>query len=220
MPAGDFEQFSHQLLNMFCQWPHFSIVVDHKSIESLSFSEEFAASSHTMEQYTLYEHSMRVLQQCYEQSSYYALDDYLSFEGFSILLALHDIGKNQAVIHTGSKVNQHRYTIAMLIHALNQLDQTDLMPLLPTVINMDPLGEFLKGRQSLSDTLSIIREAARIACVDETRFFAILKFYYFCDASAYDNLKKKIFYYHPSGQMTIDPHHSRHQEFQILCQSL
>ncbi len=216
----DFQNMCRNLIDSYGQMDHFHIYVDENDIGPISFTEEFQASSHTVEQQTLGEHSLRVLYQCFEQVNFYHLDGILSFEGFGILLCLHDIGKNIAVQQTSSKRNQHRFTIAMLRHALKQQQKTDYEPLLSALINMDPLGKFLKNQQSLDETEVIVRQAASLAQVSSHHFFSILKFYYFCDASAYDNLKQKIFHYLPNGQMVINPNHSRKRSFNLLCQKL
>ncbi|OED35087.1 hypothetical protein AB834_05095 [PVC group bacterium (ex Bugula neritina AB1)] len=216
MDKPSFRSMILDLIEKCCDLSSFNIIVDGKEIGPISFVEEFEAPSHTFENHSLREHSIRVLDRCYDQCRFYDFSGVIAFEVFAILLVLHDIGKNVSFVDKGSKIYQHRYTIQMLKHFMEIYGKQEHILLLSTLIDMDPLGQFLKGQRSFDETKNLIKKAAKKAKFCEVSFFYILKFYYFCDASSYDNLKKRIFYDYSDGRMALHPEHSRKNDFEEL----
>jgi hypothetical protein len=214
-----FADYSKQLIDALSQTDPFDIYVDGKEIKEIQLSQEFAASSHTIEPFTLRTHSLKVLSRCFEQSFYYDISDILLFNHFALHLALHDMGKNLAVIHAGHKRHQHRFTVPIVAHICTILDLGLVLPLITNLINMDPIGDFLKGHMSGEATYQKILEASNLAQLSPKNFYRVLFFYYICDASSYQNLMKRIFKKEPSGKIVLQEDHLRLKGLRILEQS-
>ena len=99
-----------------------------KSLISLferDLSKEFNADSGVREQYSIKRHTLMVMSQFEKYFSRNDLPAGVSSNFFRVFLALHDIGKSEAINKTGDKRNQHRYTISVMSAVFSQLEFSD-----------------------------------------------------------------------------------------------
>ena len=133
------------------------------------------------EKYTLREHTGMVLGQ---YKKYFNKSDIADKNLFELTLLLHDIGKPKAVAD-GKKNEQHEYTKKILIPILKHLDYSPKQILLAeSIIDCDPIGEYLKG-DDVSNTAKTIVETAKKTGLQTQEFFSLVKTYYQVDAGSY-----------------------------------
>lgn len=114
---------------------------------------------------------------------------------FLLFLALHDIGKPQAIV-MGDKIFQHEQSIKII-------DQ--LRPMLPVeketiekiefLIDGDIIGKYLNPKFSVSkeESLSEINKLAQKLNITVNELWHSLIIYYQCDAAGYSFLRKRLF---------------------------
>jgi len=126
---------------------------------------------------------------------------------FLLLLALHDIGK-PAAFAAGDRNLQG-------LKSLDIIDQLAVVfPVSPTVLNKikiiingDIIGYYLNPfyAESLEKTVNNYRKMCFNLRTTHRLFWQTLVTYYQCDASAYQNLRRKIFVFRSDGQAEWDP---------------
>ena len=207
---------AQKVINDLSKIKGIEISVYNHLIKKISLKEQFHASTHTFEEHLIYEHSLKAMLQAYSQKGFHNIEDIISYKDFELILALHDIGKDLAHHYTGTKVNQHAYTIAIIEKTFKALHKENLMQLTKALLYMDALGELLKGKIDRSRAEAIIKSNAKHSGISQKQFFRLLKFYYISDASANDNLMQRIFLKEASGRIVLHPNHPKLKDFELL----
>lgn len=137
------------------------------------------------EGYTLEVHTLMVMGQFEKYFGDKDLPSGIDKNIFRLILALHDVGKPEA-ISRGGKHLQHEYTqqyIQSLFEALG-IDQrhTDLALVLTSG---DPIGKYLTSRMDAMQTRTTIEQMANEAKMPVDEFFELLCIYYKLDAGSY-----------------------------------
>lgn len=137
------------------------------------------------EGYTLERHTLMVMRQFEKYFGDKDLPSGIDNDMFRLVLALHDVGKPEA-ISNGGKHLQHEYTqqyIQSLFEALG-IDQrhTDLALVLASG---DPIGKYLTSRMDAMQTRTAIEQMANSAKMSVDEFFELLCIYYKVDAGSY-----------------------------------
>ena len=147
---------------------------------------EFAASSGVSEGYTLREHTEAILGQFEKNFAATFESTLLSRSAFRTMLALHDIGKAQAVTQAGSTSAQHAYTVALVQDKAASLGMTEReTTIMTTLLEHDYLGEVIKEHTSVEQTAQNIRTMAEQLQASPSDVLDALLMYYMCDASSY-----------------------------------
>lgn len=106
---------------------------------------------------------------------------------FRLMLAMHDIGKGQAVIETQDTFRQHEFTLPVAERVFQDLGYTEITSnFLLAVIDQDFLGDFLKGAKTLEQILPALVSKAQTSGVSLPIYYEAIKQLYMCDASTYD----------------------------------
>jgi hypothetical protein len=137
------------------------------------------------EGYTLKKHTLMVMGQFEKYFGDKDLPSGIDKNIFRLFLALHDVGKPEA-ISRGGKHLQYEYTrqyIQSLFEALG-IDQrhTDLALVLASG---DPIGKYLTSRMDTIQTRTAIEQMANEAKMSVNEFFELLCIYYKLDAGSY-----------------------------------
>lgn len=153
---------------------------------SSNLRELYEGSVGVWEGYSLEEHTLMAMGQFERYFSSEWSSPLVSKEHFRLMLALHDLGKPQALRETNSVIQQHEYTMRMISGILQQagLDQREI-DIIKGIINQDFLGGYVRNRQSLDITAKLISERAQQVGVPATEFMNLLRIYYMCDAGSY-----------------------------------
>ncbi len=147
-------------------------------------ADEYKKDAGVWEKYTLLRHHTMVLGQFRKYFSGRSLPG-MTHAQLELTLALHDAGKAEAVRH-GSKELQHVYTRQLVEHLATQLPVEPVMlARMIAIIDGDPLGLFLVGRESLADAVAETRKMAADAKMSVADFLELLVVYYQSDSSAY-----------------------------------
>jgi len=137
------------------------------------------------ENYTLEQHTLMVMRQFEKYFGDKSLPSDVDKNIFRLILALHDIGKPEA-ISRGGKHLQHEYTqeyIRSLFKSLGVDERhTDLALAL---VSGDPIGKYLTGRIDAVETRKVIEGMASAAKIPIDEFFELLCDYYKLDAGSY-----------------------------------
>lgn len=147
------------------------------------FSTEFASNAGGWEGYTLRQHTEMVLTQF---NKYFAdkLPKGISRNFFEVVLALHDIGKPQAVIE-GHGERQHEYTTAIVRSTLSRLQFSEAeINIATSLIGADPIGDYLQFNLK-SEAVEKIKAMSLASGMSLPDFWALLKIYYQVDAGSY-----------------------------------
>lgn len=137
------------------------------------------------ENYTLGQHTLMVMRQFEKYFADKVLPAGMDRNKFRLFLALHDIGKPEAIDH-GGKHLQHGYTIQHIqaLYARLGIDKkhTDAAIVLASG---DPLGAYLRDRLSVTETKQTLEAMAVRANLPLHEFFELLCLYYKTDAGSY-----------------------------------
>ena len=133
--------------------------------------------------YTLHKHTFLVLKQYMKYFAPHNLPKEMSHSSFLLLLALHDIGKPQAVKEK-KKFFQHKYTCSIIKKLSKDLILINL-PKTLSLVSSDVMGNFIKGKKSLEDTEKHIYFLADQANLSAKNFLSLLTTYYQADSGAY-----------------------------------
>lgn len=150
------------------------------------FASEYAADSGVWEGYTLEQHTLMALQQ-YEK--YFAgksqFPSPMTESLFRVMLALHDIGKPEAV-REGDRNRQHEFTRRIMDEILTELGYSDAdKNLAIAIVDNNFLGEIVQNRTDFSATVDGIKQKAETLGIPPQDFFDILRIYYAVDSSSY-----------------------------------
>lgn len=103
---------------------------------------------------------------------------------FILIMALHDIGKPQA-IREDQKNREHEYTLYVIASFFNRMGYSKKdLKLAAALINGDSLGKYMQGADAGQTALKI-KENARKAGMSTKDFFELLTIYYKIDAGSY-----------------------------------
>jgi hypothetical protein len=164
------------------------------SLQNIPFFEDLYGMS-VGEGYTLKEHTSMVL----EQFRKYQMENWnsplLTKEEFQLMLAIHDIGKPQAVQETGKTSMQHEYNGRIIPGFLKWLGISEEKSKLIVAFSMqDHLGEFFKYANYMEFDVkraeakevaeNISGEAAKIG-IGVEEYFDLITCYYRADAGSY-----------------------------------
>jgi len=137
------------------------------------------------EGYTLKQHTLMVMRQ-FEK---YFGDKNLPLDVdkgiFRLILALHDVGKPEAIAK-GGKYLQHEYTQTHIQELFSSLGIDKKHTALAIVLaSGDPIGKYVTSRMNASDTKKVIEDMANKANMPTEEFFELLCTYYKLDAGSY-----------------------------------
>ncbi len=108
-------------------------------------------------------------------------------------IALHDIGKGQAVQH-GQKSQQHKFTSAIAERSLKSRGYSDKeIKVAMALISHDTIGRVIQGKMSPSDAAKAISDRASSAGMTASDFLKLNTLYYKSDAGAYPALRDSVF---------------------------
>lgn len=100
-------------------------------------------------------------------------------------LALHDIGKPEAILQ-GDKKLQHHHTLRILHELKNRWDFVrEELHLLAALLAGDPIGGYLADRQELAASVEQVRHHAGKSLQAPFAYWRMLVVYYQCDVAAY-----------------------------------
>ena len=151
---------------------------------SSEYGREYSSDVGVWEGYSLREHTLMVLRQYDKYFSSAELPTGLDKNFMRVLLALHDIGKPQAV-KEGRKRDQHKFTLPVLQAELFRLGFSEReINIASALIEGDPIGDFVKGGD-LGETRDEIRKVAEKCSLPPDQAYNLLKVYYMSDASSY-----------------------------------
>jgi hypothetical protein len=148
--------------------------------------QQFSASSGVSEGYTLREHTEAVVGQFEKHFAASYKSPILSRGAFRTMLALHDIGKAQGVVETGSTTAQHQYTVSIVSEESADLGISEReSEIMVEVLSHDYLGEFIKGQSDTGMVADSIYSMAERLDVEPDDLLELMETYYMCDASSY-----------------------------------
>ena len=149
-------------------------------------SKAFDADSGVREKYSIKRHTLMVMGQ-FER--YFSKNDFpagVDKNFFRVFLALHDIGKPEAIKRTGDKHNQHRYTVEVMRHFLTQLDYNDQeIGIALALVSEDVIGNYIKGRYSGKKTTEELIQMSESTGLPFYDFLKLLLMFYQSDAGSY-----------------------------------
>lgn len=137
------------------------------------------------EGYTLKEHSLTVLKLFEKYFANRNLPSGIDKNMFRLFLALHDVGKPEA-ISKGGKHLQHEYTQAYIRSLFESLNiDYGFTRLALALASDDPIGKYLTYRMGVEQTRETIERMALEAEMPTDKFFELLCLYYKLDAGSY-----------------------------------
>ncbi len=145
------------------------------------FKDYFDADAGVKEGYSLRRHTLMVMHQF---KKYFKNTEIDGKDFFEFILALHDIGKPNAIRAEG-KQEQHKYTKQELTSILPQLgyEKKDI-DFAEALIDGDAIGHYLRGG-SVSETAREIVDSAFKSGLPLMEFWKILLIFFQVDAGAY-----------------------------------
>jgi hypothetical protein len=145
----------------------------------------FEADAGVWEKYTVGEHTLMMMRQFERYFNCNILPECLSCGVFRLMLALHDIGKSDA-IENGDKNMQHKYTLQIMQNVFEKYDIAKAQSkIVYALVDTDALGGYIRGRVSLDDAAEQIKNSALCAEMEIEDFFNLLSIFYRCDAGSY-----------------------------------
>jgi hypothetical protein len=148
------------------------------------FGEAFDADAGVWEKYTVGRHTQMVL----GQAEKYVTDDDLNGlqrDLFRLMLAVHDIGKPDALL-AGDVHRQYEFTTKKAEPFLKDIQVTEEdSRMLLTLLSGDPIGRCIQKELSIEQATDEIEKLAKQAQIGTEAFFQIQTAYYQSDASAY-----------------------------------
>ena len=177
--------FSREELNEVLDSPRYTPKVLLSLFEK-DLGKEFNADSGVREKYSIKKHTLMVMGQF---EKYFGKSEIPAGVGRSFLrtfLALHDIGKADAIRKTGDKHNQHRYTVKIMGSLLSQLNFSEQeVRIALALVSEDIIGGYIKGHYSgkgATEELGKMADDAGLPFYDFLRLFLI---FYQVDAGSY-----------------------------------
>jgi len=105
---------------------------------------------------------------------------------FRTFLALHDIGKSDAIKKSGDRKNQHRYTVEIMRHVLSQLDFSNQeINIALALVSGDVIGGYIRGRCNGKEATEELTKMADDAGLPFDDFLKLLLVFYQVDAGSY-----------------------------------
>jgi len=148
--------------------------------------KKFSADSGVREKYSIKRHTLMVMGQFEKYFAGRELPAGMSKNFFRTFLALHDIGKSDAIKKTGNRKNQHQYTVGIMSSVLQQLGFSEHeTEIALALVSEDVMGDYIKGRYSgkrATEELTKMAGDARLPFYD---FLKLLLVYYQVDAGSY-----------------------------------
>lgn len=146
--------------------------------------QQMKASAGVWEGYTIREHTLMVMTQFEKYFNKEQLPLGISIEVFRKILAVHDIGKPEAIIQ-GSKKKQHEYSKMYVPDILRKYGLSEKnIKIAEALVSGDPIGSYLKTG-NMGDSIKEIKKLAEEAGVNVKDIFEILVVFYKVDAGAY-----------------------------------
>jgi hypothetical protein len=134
---------------------------------------------------SLEEHTILVLKQFEKYFKDVELPGKTGHHLFRLILALHDIGKPEAV-REGDKRLQHKFTKNMLVNLKGYLPLSgEEWDLTMSLLERDPIGYFLRGYITLEESMVQIKVLAKKSHKSLRDFFDLMTIYYQVDAGGY-----------------------------------
>lgn len=147
-------------------------------------SLDYQSGVGVMERYTLSEHT-RMFFNIFEKYFAKNLSPKIK-QSFRLFLLFHDIGKPDAIRVTGSKRDQHQYTVKKMERFLPQFGlSTEEIEFWKRVVNQDVLGDYMKGNIDEQRAYEVISELSNRLKIPLDATFELLKMYYMSDAASY-----------------------------------
>ena len=145
----------------------------------------FCADAGVWEKYSIYEHTLMVMKQFERYFGCTQLLDVVDCGIFRMMLALHDIGKPDAIAQ-GDKNMQHKYTIKIMQRLFVKYNiAQQQIEIMCALVNTDVLGDYIRGRISCDRATKQLQQNAESAQLPVKDFFDVLSIYYRCDAGSY-----------------------------------
>jgi len=147
--------------------------------------DRFEADAGLWEGYSIKEHTLMALGQFEKYFASQNFPQYFSRGIFRLFLALHDIGKPDAIAQ-GDKNLQHKFTVPIIRKIFAKYcigkTQTDIACAL---IDIDIPGDYIRDRISLECAVQKLHQNAKRAKLPTEKFFELLLIFYKCDAGSY-----------------------------------
>jgi len=152
---------------------------------SADFDGMYGADAGVWEKYTIGQHTLMVMRQFERYFAWQRLPGDIDINVFRLILALHDIGKPEAIAR-GDKNMQHVYTVRMVEEFFEALDFPDgYKTLAIALIQEDAIGKYIKGKEDVAVTSELIKKSAKNSGLDGQDFFSLLTIFYRVDAGSY-----------------------------------
>jgi hypothetical protein len=149
------------------------------------FGDFYLTDAAVWEGYSLGEHTIMVIRQFERYFSDQTLPGGLEPNVFRLILALHDIGKPEA-ISKGGKWMQHKYTLRIIEKVFTELGiKKEWKELAKSLISCDPLGKYLRDKRGREQTEAEIIHMAEQSGQTSRDFFNLLLIFYKVDAGSY-----------------------------------
>ena len=153
--------------------------------ENVQLRRNYSDSVGVWEGLSLEKHTLMVLNQFEKYFSDMILPGNFNQKLFRLMLALHDIGKPEA-LRQGDKWKQHRISTEIIQSLASYLPFSvkEVMDII-TFVNGDPIGSYLRGRLSLEESINLIQYMNQKCSYDLNDFFNLMIIYYQVDAGSY-----------------------------------
>lgn len=153
--------------------------------EDPELRRRYEADAGVVEKYTVERHTLMAMVQFERYAAHKPLPAGMDKGLFRTMMALHDIGKPDAV-QGGNIGQQHEKTTALVTPALKKLGRTEReIRLVEALLGGDPIGRFLKTKSAPERWAAQIVDAAEKAGAEPSEYFALLLTFFKVDAGAY-----------------------------------
>jgi len=149
------------------------------------FPNIYEQGTDVWEGYTLEQHTLMVMKQFEKYFSDKILPANIDKDNFRLILALHDIGKPEAIAK-GGKHLQHEYTQQYVQKLFDKLEIDKNHTNSAVVLTSeDSMGRYISNKTNALDTKTTIEDMAVKAGIPAEDFFELLCTYYKADAGSY-----------------------------------
>jgi len=146
----------------------------------------FNSDADVFEFLTVEKHTLMMMNQFEKYFSKSYNSTLLSKDELRIVMALHDIGKPISVEKTGSRKDQHLYTLEVAMPIFKDLGFSEKdQNLVYEMINHDILGAYFTEWYDLDRSVKEICEIANRLKCSAMELLKLFRIFYFCDASSY-----------------------------------
>lgn len=175
--------------------------------------KKFNADSGVWEKYSVKRHTLMVMGQFEKYFGKSDLPAGISKIFFRVFLALHDIGKSDAIKKTGDRRNQHLYTVGIMGSVLSELGFSEQeIKIALVLVSGDPIGDYIRGKKGGERTTEKIAQLADDAGLPFYDFLKLLLVFYQVDAGSYTedagghkSLDHLFVFDKKKGQMNFSP---------------